>query len=106
MGGKGKNKLLRVAEENPSGKKRLLNTAAYFFSLFGLQVVLKKKKLYLSGIQLFLYNPNLTEQLSANKRQNDACKRHYACVSVHCIFFHNKESCFYRRDLTRLSTLD
>ena len=33
-------KILRVVEGNPSGKKRLLNTPAYFFSLFGLQVFL------------------------------------------------------------------
>ena len=38
-GVKGK-KNVRVVEGNPSGKKRLLNTAAYFFSLFGRQVVL------------------------------------------------------------------
>ena len=39
-----------VVEGNPSGKKTLLNTPAYLFSLFGLQVVLflkRKKKLYL-----------------------------------------------------------
>ena len=52
-------KVLRVVEGNPSGKKRLLNTPADFFSLFGRQVVLffkkkKKKNLYLLGIQLFL----------------------------------------------------
>ena len=38
-GVKGK-KILRVVEGNPSGKKRLLNTPADFFSLFGRQVVL------------------------------------------------------------------
>ena len=44
-GVKGK-KILRVVEGNPSGKKRLLNTPADFFALFGRQVVLfiKKKK--------------------------------------------------------------
>ena len=38
-GVKGK-KNLRVVEGNPSGKKRLLNTPAYFVSLFVGQVVL------------------------------------------------------------------
>ena len=44
-GVKGK-KIPCVVEGNPSGKKRLLNTPADFFSLFGRQVVLffKKKK--------------------------------------------------------------
>ena len=67
-GVKGK-KNIRVVEENPSGKKRLLNTPAYCFYLFGLQVVLfflRKKKLYLLRMQLLLYVPNLTEQLSVN----------------------------------------
>ena len=58
-----------VVEGNPSGKKTLLNTPAYLFSLFGLQVVLflkrKKNSIYHLWIQLFLYVSNLTEQLSA-----------------------------------------
>ena len=55
-GVKGK-KNVRVVEGNPSGKKRLLNTAAYFFSLFGRKVVLflkKKKTLSVRDTALFI----------------------------------------------------
>ena len=52
-------KILRVVEGNPSGKKRLLNTPADFFSLFGRQVVLffkkkKKKPLSVRDTALFI----------------------------------------------------
>ena len=49
--------ILRAVEGNPSGKKRLLNTAAYFFSLFGRQVVLffkEKKTLSVRDTALFI----------------------------------------------------